>query len=471
MVCRGGSCYGVTMGAVFTGGGMTGWFYRHRRLPSRWCVFFFALLPGLFSGPVAAETPETSFGEAVFRRLESERSESADDLFGGRWGFVHPFLSLGTEYTDNLFNTRKDRRDDLTTIISPGLWLALPASREQLLDVTTMNSAPGGLAVSRFVAESERRHQAYALYRADIKELADHSEFDRTNQRAEGLFSYRLRGGLFFELLDIYCRDDDEFGTSTLAALDRYRSNLFSVRIGYEITPKTWVEFDYSNYFLNYESSRNLYRDRQDNAFSGSLFFRIFTKTALFVSADHIDVRYDEDVLSDSTELNYYGGIQWRMTDHSVGRIKLGYGEKDYVGQLFEDRDSVRVEAQLQHWLTPKTTLGFVGSRRTNETTVQGPEGSLSHAADLIYRQRITRKLSGESSLGYTRDSFAGDFYDDGEIGKRVDEYYRANLKLGFDLKSWLNFAVEYTFDRRDSNFDNYDYRNNTIFLNVTFGI
>jgi hypothetical protein len=450
---------------------MTGWFYRHHRRPSRWCVFFFALLPGLFSGPVAAESSPANFGESIFLRLENDRSEDADDLFGGKWGFVHPFLSLGAEYTDNLFNTRQDRRADRTAIISPGIWLALPASREQLLDVTTMNSAPGGLGVSRFAAESEYRHQAYALYRADIKKPADHAEFDRTNHRAEGLLAYRLRGGLSLELLNIYCRDEDEFGTSALAVLDRYRSNLFNVRVGYDITPKTWVEFDYSNYSLNYEASRNLYRDRQDNAFSGSLFFRIFAKTALFVSADHINVRYDEDVLTDSTERNFYGGIQWRMTEHSLGRIKLGYGEKDYVGPLSEDRDSVRVEAQLQHWLTPKTTIGFVGSRKTNETTVQGPEGSLSHAADLIYRQRITRKLSGEASLGYTRDSFAGDFYADGEMGKRVDEYYRTQLKLGFDLKTWLNFAVEYAFERRDANFDRYDYRNNTIFLNVTFGI
>jgi len=451
---------------------MTGRFRFYQRLPVyRFLVLLVLLLPVVRVSAVFADEQAVSFGESVYRRYTMERNETADELFGGKWGFVHPFISVGTEYTDNLFNVDRDRRDDLTMVVSPGIWLALPASRAQLLEVTTMNTAPGGLEVSRFAIENQRRHQAYALYRADIKELADHSEFNRVNHRAEGLFSYRLRGGLSLELLNVYRRDDEDFGSSALAQLDRYRSNLFSARLGYDITPKNWAEFDYSNYFLNYEASRNAYRDRRDRTFTGSLFFRLFAKTALFVSADHIEVRYAEDTLSDSIEHNYYGGIQWRMADHSIGRIKLGYGQKDYEDQAVDDRDGTRVEVQLQHWLTPKTTLSFIGARKTNETRVQGPSGSLSHTAGMIYRQRITHKLSAEISLRYARDSFAGDFYYAGRTGERTDNYYGADLKFGFDLKPWLKFGVEYAFKERDSNFDAFDFQSNTIFLNLTFGI
>ena len=451
---------------------MTGWFCSNRRWLFSWFFLLLVLQLPVFQGPAfGAEEPEENFSESVFQRYAIAPAETAEDIFGGQWGFIHPFVSLGAEYTDNLFNTDKERQEDLTTVISPGLWLALPSSREQLLDVTTMNTAPGGLEVSRLPIDSQRRYQGYALYRADIKELADHSEFNRVNQRAEGLFSFRLRGGLSLELLDIYRTDDDEFSTSTLADLDRYRSNLFNARLGYDLTEKIWVELDYSNHRLNYRAARNAYRDREDDACSGYLFFSILPKTALFVSADYIDIRYDQDDLVDSTERNYYGGVQWIMTAHSVGRGKLGFGEKDYAGEAVEDRDNTIVEAQFQHWLTPKTSIAFIGARKTNETTLQGPEGSLSHDARLVYRQRFTRKLNGQASLGYARDSFAGDFTYYGQVDERTDEYYRANLKLGFDMKSWLNLGVEYAFEERDSNFDAYNYRSNTVFFNVTFGI
>lgn len=442
-----------------------------RLLVSAFFIFSVLAVPPLQVKAIAADEVDVSFGEAVFQRYATERAETAEEVFGGKWGYVHPFISVGAQYTDNLFNTDQGRQGELTTVVSPGIWLALPASREKLLDVTTMNSAPGGLEVSRLPLETGRRHQGYGLYRADIKRFSDHSELDRTDHRAEGLLSYRLRGGLYLEVLDIFTIADEDFGTSTLADLDRYRSNLFSTRLGYDFTPKLGAEVEYSNHALNYQAGRNDFRDRTDNAFSGYIFYRVLPKTALFIAGDYIEVGYDRDSLDDSTERNYYGGVQWLMTARSVGRIKVGWGEKDYVRASTEDQDNAVVEVQVQHWLTPKTSLGLSGWRKTNETTVEGPAGSLSNGGQLVYRQRFTRKFSGEAAFGFVRDSFAGDFIFFDRVGERTDDYYKAHVKFGFAMYPWLNLGLEYAFKERDSNFDVFDYRSNTAFFNVTLGI
>ncbi len=85
------------------------------------------------------------------------------ELFGGRTGYLHPFLSVGEYYTDNLFNVPDNEEDDWITVISPGLWASFPASNRQPLQVTTYNSAPGGLEVTRFPMEVRRRFQGYGL--------------------------------------------------------------------------------------------------------------------------------------------------------------------------------------------------------------------------------------------------------------------------------------------------------------------
>src|SRR5690606_25371368 len=116
---------------------------------------------------------------------------TADDVFGSRGGYVHPFLSLGGYYTSNLFNAPDDEQSDLVMVVSPGIWVALPASRQQLIEVETMNTAPGGLDVSRFSIDTERRFQAYGLYRGEFYKASDYEEADTDDHRAEAFLIYR----------------------------------------------------------------------------------------------------------------------------------------------------------------------------------------------------------------------------------------------------------------------------------------
>src|ERR1700690_692298 len=81
------------------------------------------------------------------------RSKSSTDKTDknekGRGGYnIHPFISFSEYYTDNLFNTRDDKKSDFFTVLSPGVWLGFPWVKEAMPLTKTDTGSPGGLSQS-----------------------------------------------------------------------------------------------------------------------------------------------------------------------------------------------------------------------------------------------------------------------------------------------------------------------------------
>lgn len=72
-------------------------------------------------------------------------NDSIQQTFEAATGYIHPFLSIEGGYSDNIFNTKENEKDDFYTTISPGLWVATPRSKEIVLNINPSNTAPGGL--------------------------------------------------------------------------------------------------------------------------------------------------------------------------------------------------------------------------------------------------------------------------------------------------------------------------------------
>ena len=428
--------------------------------------------------PQAAETDAgnpveagaTDLAEVGYLPSYLSQQAGMGELFGGRTGYLHPFLSLGEYYTDNLFNESDNKEDDWITVISPGLWASFPASNRQPLQVTTYNSAPGGLEVTRFPMEVRRRFQGYGLYRADITEHAHFSEEDNVFQRAEGLLNVNFRGGLSLELLDIFQIDHDPYGTGAPEnprQLDKFTSNLVQFMANYRITPKTRVRADVSHYSLEFDNTeRNGFRERDDLVASLFLFHRVLPKTSALLQYDYINIDYRENILSDSTEHRFLTGILWDITSKSRGTIKVGYGLRQ-VDQG-DNRNDLIGEARLDHRFTPKTSAYLQFTRRVEETDIADTSAVLSHRLLLGYRQRVAPRWTAAADLNYTREAYQGEFTSNGETGERTDDNYGARVGLGYLFRSWLNFGLGYIYLDRNSNFDNFSYTNNTVYLTVT---
>lgn len=396
------------------------------------------------------------------------RGRISGDIFGRKGGYVHPFLSITEYYTDNVFNANVDKKSDFLTVISPGIWLTVPHIYEKLLDINTSSMAPGGFTLSRFKPEFFRRYQTYLFYGADIERFSKYSSEDVTVHNVEGLFQYNLKGGISIELVDKFLASHDIRGTGLSAKLDKYRTNLSNLILTYDVHKKIKFRIDYSNFLVNYVESRNNFRNRTDNAFSGYIFYKFQPKTSVFVEYEFVDINYKENILFNSREHHYFGGLQWDITAKSKGSVKAGYGIKDFSGSAIGNSEGFILEVQIDHKFTPKTSLIVKASRKTNETNMLTTSYLLSNSIEAEYIQRLTGKITGEVNLSYTNDNYKGDLTFGGETKERKDDLFKGALALQYKFKKWLNMDTGYIYMQRDSNFSDFDYTSNSIFIRIT---
>src|SRR4030042_1111632 len=389
------------------------------------------------------------------------------DVFGRRGGYLHPFLSISEYYTDNVVNAKGEKKSDFITVISPGVWLTIPRIYEKLLSVDTSSIAPGGFSLSRSTTGSFRRYQTYLFYGADIERFSKYSSENVTSHKLEGLFQYNLRGGLSIELVDQYLASHAIRGTGISSELDKYKTNLANLILTYDALEKIKFRIDYSNFLVNYDASRNDYRDRDDNAFSGYIFYKFQPKTSVFIEYDFIDINYDESALFDSKEYHYFGGLQWDMTAKSKGSVKAGYGVKNFSVSSIGDAKDFILEAQIDHQFTPKTSVKVKASRKTNETNISTTDFILSNNIEVQYLQRLTGKITGDVNFSYTNDSYKGNLTFGGETKERKDDTFRGAFALRYKFTEWLQLDTGYIYTKRGSNFSDFDYTSNIVFIRI----
>jgi hypothetical protein len=390
------------------------------------------------------------------------------DIFERKGGLLHPFLSLEEYYTDNIFNTEEDEKNDYVTIISPGIWISLPRLKQKLIEIETSTLSPGGFTYTRMGPEFFRRYQTYLLYRADMEQFSKYSSENMINQTAEGIFHYNFRSGLSIEFADHFERSHDIRGTGISKELDKYRSNLITAMLTYNASDKFNVRADYSYFIVNYEAGRNDFRDRFDNSYSAYLFYKFLPKKAAFIEYSYINVKYDDPILSNSEEHLCFGGLQWDITAKSRGMIKAGLGVKNFMNSDIGNYKDFILEIQIDHDFSPRTSLHMTASRKTNETNIPTTDYILSHSLGLEYRQRLSSKISGSLRFFYESDTYEGNLTFAGETGQRDDNYLGIGLALRYELTKWLTFDAGYLYNMRESSFSEFDYKNNTVFIRTS---
>lgn len=419
--------------------------------------------------PPSAAVAETPATVVVPEELPvgTPRQRVTGDVFGKRSGFVHPFLSVTGYYTDNVFYSNDEKEEDFITVFSPGIWLAVPHVHEKLLKIETSDISPGGFSLSRYKPEEFKRYQFYLFYNADIEKFAKHSSEDAVNHKAEGFFQYNLRGGLSFEIMDQYIDSHDDRGSGIYDELDEFKTNLANIILKYALHERFEIRLDSSYFLVDYDKARNVYRDRNDWSLSAYVFYKTTPKTRFFMEYEYIDISYDRNILSDSQEHHYFGGIQWDITAKSRGSIKAGYGIKDFVSVRDTSNDFI-FEAQIDHHFTPKTSLMLKASRRTTETDISSTDFVISDALELEYLQRVTAKITADIKLSYTRDAYQDDFTYEGRTDLLDDDYYYGAFALQYKFREWLFADAGYIFMKRDSSFPDFDYTTNVVFFRIT---
>jgi hypothetical protein len=402
-----------------------------------------------------------------------EKPGISGDIFGKRGGYIHGYLSLAEQWTDNLFYTRDDTQSDFVTFVSPGIRFSLPGTKEDLLSVSGSTTAPGGMAFGRRGASGGRGFQAYLSYTPEFEFHADNSDEDIVTHLAGGLLSWRLRSGLTLELINRYSVDYQDYYQGISGSRNEYASNLVGLNVFYPVGSRLDLRFDYHHYQIMYDAEDDDDRDRTDQSLSAYLFYKVLSKSSVFINYHTIDIRYDQNAgaMDDSVDQQWFGGFQWDITAKSGGTVKIGTGEKRFDDKTLGTENEIVFEARIDHHFTPKTSAALRAYRRQEETTIETTDYTLTQFVGLDFTQQLMYRIQASIDLDHTSHEYKGGYVVDGDRRQRDDHSYTATFGLNYAPRGWLSFGLEYGYEQRRSNFDQYDFSANRVLFRITGAI
>lgn len=394
------------------------------------------------------------------------------DLFGTKGGgYLHPFLSIGTEYTDNLFNINTNEQTNWLTTINPGIWLAIPRTKEVPLAIAPTNTTAGGLEMALPQYQGFERYNAYMMGALKYRNYTYDSDLNDYDANVEGFFKLNLRSGLSFQVIDHFTRSQDRFdvGASTVEALRRYYSNIALGDILWDVTEKISLKAEISNFYLNYKEIDDAFLNRDDNALSLFGYYKLTLRTSFFLEYRYIDVQYRDTLASfkDNTQDFIYGGINWIATEKTSLLFKLGYQQREYgngkINTISENsetsnNDSLSFELGVHYQVTDKTKILLTGYQAIGETDSTVALDKKVLGARLGYEQEFLENFIGMFDLSYENSKY------NQLIGqKRDDDRFTVRPALQYVFNDWLMAELSYKWENRTSTDEIFEYNSNTV--------
>jgi hypothetical protein len=326
-----------------------------------------------------------------------------------------------------------------------------------------------------------KRHSFAVDYRADINWFHKFSEVNNTTQRAGGVFNLDLPGGLTGRISDYYSdaliprKGKEISGLSGSADPFRelpYTANDFNAQVKYRFVDRWAVEGRYNNYMYSYKNNYDNSGDYDRGTFGGSLYYRFTAKTNALIDYNYALTSYNHASINDNKAQAAFIGLSFDPSSKIKGYLKLGWGSKDYDNNQAGRNNSFSTFASLVD-LTYNATQYDRLNLRANRTIDEDTDTNAPYTntdISLGYRHVMSwnEKLSLLANIGFGTKKFEAETLDvDLTYKTRDDKIWTTGVGIGYALQSWLNFGLNYSYTNDDSNFINYNYIENKVWISA----
>ena len=206
--------------------------------------------------------------------------------------------------------------------------------------------------------------------------------------------------------------------------------------------------------------------NRDDNTVGGTFYWRIAPRTSLLAQVRRTGIDFKDDTtLLDSTQMQYLVGATWEATAATTGIVKVGTVKKDFKDGTRADVSTPSWDAQIQWTPLTYSKWDFILARTWRETTPGFGDTVLATASTVRWTHNWTSQISTAATGFYGTDDYKGVT----GLG-RNDKLPSLGLRATYQMRRWLDLGADYTWSRRDSNFDSADYKKNVfmLFVNAT---
>lgn len=364
------------------------------------------------------------------------------------------FGTLGLEYSgefnDNIFRDADKEKSDYIHTITPSIKIAFP-----------------GANPSNYLK---------AKYSVDIARYDDYSDTDYEDHRVFAGFGYRSPAGIYLMADDFYQNTADPYGSENTyndgVQTERW-NNAFNATAGYDFADTYTVEA-YARYFVErYDEKVDKYQDRTRITVGGMALYR-FNKLQLLGELRGVDVEFDEqddgiDDWDDNNSQNHtmtevLFGFRFQPGGKIVGNAKVGYqtvsfeNNKDKNGNKYSDDPEIIGEADLNYFLSERTSFEIYGGRYRNTSVTADDAGDVSSSYMNTYAGvGVTQKMMNKLSLNIEYERNVEDYLD--VSAGNDDKLLIANTLRGgvdYDVNDWLDAGLTLSYKDKKSDTNEY---------------
>jgi hypothetical protein len=394
-----------------------------------------------------------------------------------------PRISVGTEYTDNLFLEDSSEENEWITTISPSFKADIRGKKTGAI----ISYDPSYAFYDDFDEFDHWRHRARLNGWAELSK--------NTRITVNDYFLYTEDPLSIADIAPVRVEDPDEPIDDTLRKTRKtYYRNTARVNLSHQFGEFDSFNIGYKHYFLENDSS--IYEDKQTHNPYMDLTYWFTYRWGVNIGASY--TKGDRD---DSDDYDFILGnarLLRRFSKRLNGFVQLGYGNLDYdgnsedaegydlsagfdytiskdtfmsvaAGYAWLDRDKSSNESAPSVGVTIKKTLKkgviyLTGSGGYKEPT-SGAE-SLGvreyYEAGTSVRYELTKYLSGNVFASYRYDDYLESTPD------REDKTTKAGLGLNFQVLKWMSLGLNYRFRTVDSDRDLEEYDENRVFFEIS---
>jgi hypothetical protein len=308
-------------------------------------------------------------------------------------------------------------------------------------------------------------------YRADILRYMENDEFDTVHHSMLADARVNFAAGLGLRLADRFVFTDEFAGFPVPELTERVDRTENTLDVGGDWTVRERYTFDlnYRWFLVDYEDDFNDL-DRQDHTVAGTFFYRVQPKTSVLGEVDYILTRYDQSAsaeLRDSDGWRFKAGLKGDLTAKTTALIKIGWEWKDYEGQNVESWDGLIAEGEIIWKYREPSEFRLFGGRANVDSTFEGSVYYVTSYAGAevrhFIRERLILRIRGLGGVNEYPDEITVGT----KTGERSDTFLEAGASLRYQIRTWLAVEAGYQFLLLDSNFNEFDYRDNRVKASV----
>lgn len=367
------------------------------------------------------------------------------DPLGIRLGsyLLYPQLSVSEVYDDNIYATTDDEQDDFATIFAPRVDLFSNFNNHAL------NFSVGG--------------EGGLYYQEDNNNYVD--LFAEADGRLDVTRQINITGNAGVARQH-ESRDDEDNQIGADEDLTEFYDYVGALSLNQRFNRLRYSVTGQANY-QDFENSGDIdNNDRDYITYSPSLEvgYLISPRLDAFVRGTYFATSYDRNpdnsgINRESDGYEIAVGTNVDITSIIFGEVFVGYQERDYDDEIFDDPSGISFGAGLTWNVTQLTTISFDGQRQVRDSSSRADSGgnfqtTLGVRAD----HELRRNVLVNGRLAYKRDE-----YDTSD-----DDTYSAGVGASYLLNRNLSLSANYTYSDRSSDLEQREYSRNVVLLSLT---